>query len=122
MMFSNKRVISFAVSSIWTIFIALSFGLNFSVKAQTDSCVEELVKSLSDGKLKLETKATPYKLTGDFDGDKIEDLAVVVSLSDTVGNIEKKVKIENPYARAWGNEINTDLLALFIIHGKGKGW
>lgn len=32
------------------------------------------------------------------------------------------MKIENPYERAWGKEVNTELLALFIIHGKGKGW
>ncbi len=98
------------------------FGLNFSAEAHTALSVEDLVKSLSDGKLQVETKATPYKLIGDFNGDKVKDVAVIVSLSDTVENIGKVVKIENPYARAWGKEIKTELLALFVIHGKGKGW
>lgn len=103
-------------------FFTLLCGSNFSAEAQTAKSVEDLVKTLSDAKLQVETRATPYKLVGDFNGDKVEDAAVIVSLSDTVENTGKSVKIENPYARAWGNEIKTELLALFIIHGKGKGW
>lgn len=121
-MSGNNKSVLFSILTISGVFFILLFGLSFPVKGQTASCLEGLVKSLSDGKLQVETRATPYKLIGDFDGDKIEDVAVVVSLLDTVENIGKKVKIKNPYARAWGKEINPDLLALFIIHGKGKGW
>lgn len=107
---------------IVSIFVMLSCGLSFSARAQTASNVEDLVELISDGKLRVEMRATPYTLTGDFNGDKIEDVAVIVDINDTVENIGRAIKIENPYARAWGNEINTKLLALFIIHGKGKGW
>jgi len=101
-------------------FLTLLFSLN--TKAQTASSVEDLVKTLSDKKLQVETKAAPYQLVGDFNGDKIKDVAVIVSLSDTIENIGKTVKIEYPYARAWGKEVDAEDLALFIIHGKGKGW
>lgn len=121
-MFGKNKQRLFANLSLLITFFALLFGLSFSAEAQTAKSVENLVKSLSGGKLQVETRAFPYKLIGDFNGDKVKDVAVIVSLSDTVENIGKIVKIENPYARAWGKEINTELLALFIIHGKGKGW
>lgn len=102
--------------------LIVSNGPDVTVKAQTAASVEDLVKSICADKLTVEKRATPYKITGDFDGDKIEDVAVIVELNDTVKNIGKTVKIENPYARAWGNEIDEKLLALLMIHGKGKGW
>ncbi len=101
-------------------FFALLLVSNFAAQAQTAKKVEDLVKSLSGGKLQVETKATPYQLVADFDGDKIKDVAVVVSLSDTVENIAKNVKIVYPYF--FKKEVDTEILALFIIHGKGKGW
>lgn len=90
------------------------------VKAQTAASVEDLVKSLSENTLRVESRATPYRLVGDFNGDKVEDVAVVVSLSDTVETIGKFVRIEYPYY--FGKDVNSEILALFIIHGKGKGW
>ncbi len=101
-------------------FSALLFCLPLCASAQTATSVECLVKVMSKNTLEVETKATPYKLTGDFDGDKIEDVAVVVKLSDTVKNIENAVTVEYPYA--FGKDVDTDILALFIIHGKNKGW
>lgn len=98
----------------------LLFGLNFAAQAQTAATVESLVEKLSGGKLKTETKAVPYNIVGDFDGDKIGDVAVIVSLADTVENIGKIVKIQYPYYSE--KEVGADDLALFIIHGKGKGW
>lgn len=96
------------------------FALNFAAQAQTAASVEKLVETLSGGKLKTETKAVPYNIVADFDGDKINDVAVIVSLADTVANIGKTVKIQYPY---YGEkEVGADDLALFIIHGKGKGW
>ncbi len=100
--------------------IALLLCLPSSLKAQTAMSVEDLVKSLSRGTLQIETRATPHKLIGDFNGDKIKDVAVIVNLSDTVENIEKTVKVQYPYY--FGKDVDTDILALFIIHGKGKGW
>jgi hypothetical protein len=111
-----------ANAGVLSLFFTVLVGLSFSAPAQTATAVKELVKSLSNNKLRVETTATPYKLVGDFNGDKVEDVAVIVSLADTVENIRRAIKIENPYAGAWGDEINTELLALFIIHGKGKGW
>jgi hypothetical protein len=102
------------------VFFVLSVCLNLSIPAQTASKVEDLVKSLSGEKLKVESKATPYKLVGDFNGDKIEDVAVIVSLSDTVEKTAKTVKVAYPYY--FGKEVDAEDLALFIIHGKGKGW
>lgn len=101
-------------------YLMLPLCLNSFVNAQTSQNVEDLVNTISGGKLKVETKATPCKLTADFDGDKIEDVAVIVSLADTPVNIAKIVKIQYPYY--FGKKVNTELLALFIIHGKGKGW
>ncbi|MFN3329742.1 MAG: hypothetical protein ACK419_02325 [Pyrinomonadaceae bacterium] len=111
-----------AVLSALKFSVLLLLVLSFSAYAQTKKSVEDLVKSLSRGTLQVETKATPYKLVGDFNNDKVEDVAVIVSLLSPIEEIAKFVKIENPYARFWGKEINPDLLALFIIHGKGKGW
>ncbi len=49
----------------------------------------------------------------------MKDVAVIVGLSDTVEDISKTVKIEYPYFS--GKEVDAEDLALFIIHGKGKG-
>ena len=101
-MFNKNRSLLFSDLSLLIVFLTILSGLNFSAEAQTASSVEDLVRSLSDRKLRVETRATPYKLVGDFNGDKVKDVAVIVSFSDTVENIGKRVRIENPYARAWG--------------------
>ena len=103
-----------------TVFFVFPVCFNPSVQAQTASNVEDLVKLLSGEKLKVETRATPYQLVGDFNGDKIKDVAVIVSLSDTVKNVGKTVKIRYPYY--FEKEVDAKDLALLIIHGKGKGW
>jgi hypothetical protein len=128
-MVGGKKMISLKTNKVsWfslrlaTVIFVFLFGSALSIKAQTTADFEKLVKSLSDGKLKVETQAAPYYLVGDFNGDKIEDAAVIVSLIDKVENVGKVVKIEYPYAQAWGKKVKADDLALFIIHGKGKGW
>ncbi len=113
-----RQVKQSLVTSVF--FFALLLCVPTFLMAQTATSVEDLVKSLSKNTLQVETKATPYKLTGDFNGDKVEDVAVVVSLSDTVENIGKAVKIEYPYY--FGKDVDAEILALFIIHGKDKGW
>lgn len=105
---------------ILTAISTLLLCLDASAQAQTAKKVEDLVKSISGGKLKVETEAVPYELIGDFNGDKVNDVAVIVSLYDTVKNVAKNVKIEYPYFL--GKEVDAEDLALFIIHGKGKGW
>ncbi len=116
---TNKRKLQAGASLVISIFMLL-LCLNTSIEAQTGRSVEDLVKSISGGELKVETRAVPYKLVGDFDGDQVDDVAVIVCLSDTVENIAKNIKIEYPYFT--GKEVDTKDLALFIIHGKGKGW
>lgn len=101
------------------IFFALMI-FTISSAAQTASTVEDLVKQISGDTLKVEMKATPYKVVGDFDGDKVSDIAVIVSLTDTPANIAKKVKVQFPYYKE--KEVSNDDLALFIINGQGKGW
>ena len=100
-------------------FFAFLFGLSLSVKAQTAKTVEEIVESVSGGKLRVETKATPYKLAADLNGDKVEDVAVVVELLELPKNISPTVKKVYPY---YTQEVSKNDLALLIIHGKGKGW
>jgi len=102
-----------------SIFSVLAVFSN-SAAAQTASTIEDLVKQISGDKLKVETKATPYKIVGDFDGDKVDDIAVIVSLADTPANIAKKVKVQFPYYKE--KEVSSDDLALLIINGQGKGW
>lgn len=118
---TNKQTASIRLPALIAALV-LSCVFNFSARAQTAKSVEDLVKSISGGKLRVETRASPYKLVGDFNADKIEDVAVIVDLADSVEHIKKTVKIENPYAPAWGSRINTKILALFIVHGGGKGW
>ena len=103
-----------------TAIFILQLCLNVSAQTQAAKKAEDLVKSISGGKLKVENKAVPYELIGDFNGDKVKDVAVIASLPDTVENIAKDIKIEYPYFS--GKEVNAEDLALFIIHGKGKGW
>lgn len=117
----KNKLFRFSVRSATVIFVFL-FGSIFVIKAQTTADIGKVVKSLSNGKLKVETQAAPYSLVGDFDGDKVEDAAVIVSFTDSIESIGKVVKINYPYAQAWGKKVKADDLALFIIHGKGKGW
>lgn len=109
----------YALKFLSLIFLALAV-FSISAVAQTASTIEELVKQISGGKLKVETKATPYKIVGDFDGDKVDDIAVIVSLADTPANVAQKVKVQFPYYKE--KEVSNDDLALYIIHGQGKGW
>ena len=115
--FGSKRNMKARTLFLFGMFL---FGLNFSIKAQTTSTAEDLVKSLSGGKLRVESRATPHQLVGDFDGDKIEDVAIIVDLADTPENIAKTVKVAYPYY--YGKKVDPNILAVFIIHGKGKGW
>ena len=106
------------ITSIFLFALLVCFPI--LLMAQTTTSVKDLVKSLSQNTLRVETKATPYKLTGDFNGDKVEDVAVIVNLSDTAENVGKVIKIEYPYS--FGKDVDSEILALLIIHGKGKGW
>lgn len=99
--------------------LTLMFCLQFSVNAQAASNVEDLVKSLSGGKLKVETRARPYKLSADFNGDKVEDTAVIVELLDSPKSISPTVKKAYPY---YLNSVAKNDLVMLIIHGTGKGW
>ena len=119
MIINKDRTIKLFLLAL-TVFFVFPVCFNPSLHAQTASSVEDLVKSLSGKKLKVETRATPYQLIGDFNGDKVKDVAVIVSLSDTVENTVKTVKIEYPYY--FKKVVDANDLALFIIHGKGKGW
>lgn len=117
----DYRVKSTKMVTMQIIFpFVLLLCLSSSLEAQTAMSVEDLVKSLSKGTLQVETRATPDKLIGDFNGDKVKDIAVIVSLSGTVESIEKTVKVQYPYV--FGKDVDTSILALFIIHGRGKGW
>lgn len=101
--------------------LVLSFAAaTVFAEAQTAKTVEDLVPSISGGKLQVETRATPYQLVADFDGDKIKDVAVVVSLNDTPENVAKAVRVEYPYY--FKKEVDAEILALMIVHGSGKGW
>ncbi len=100
-------------------FLILFLGLSFSIRAQTEASVEKLVNSLSAGKLRVESKATPYKLTGDFNGDKIEDIAIIVELMDSPENVSSKIKKVYPY---YSKEVAKNDLMMLIVHGAGKGW
>lgn len=101
------------------IIFALTFCLSICAEAQTERSVKEIVKTLSGGKLKVETRAKPYKLEADFNGDKIKDAAIVVELLDLPKNIGAKIKKAYPY---YSKKASKNDLAMLIIHGAGKGW
>lgn len=114
----NKRKVNSLVLTLTTYFMLL-LCLSLSINAQTVQSVEDLVKLLSDGKLKVETRAVPYQLAGDFNGDKVKDIAVIVELLDLPKNISPAIKKVYPY---YIKTVAQNDLIMLIIHGKGKGW
>lgn len=64
----------------------------------------------------------PYSLTGDFNGDRFSDLAVMVRVRAPSGRLAKGVTILNPWDIRRTAAGGSSGLALAIIHGGRKGW
>lgn len=116
---ANKIIPGFKRAVIFFLLLVSMVGMT---SAQSLKDVEKLVTKLSKGKLRVESRATPYMLAGDFNRDGVKDAAIVVELKDSYKKIGYPIKVRNPYAPSWGKEVDESLLQLLIIHGKGKGW
>jgi hypothetical protein len=62
---------------------------------------QEIVQKQFGPGFKLDVKFVPF--IADFDGDKLEDLAIVVTGKDPIGNSAKfEYKVTDPYDSFWG--------------------
>ncbi|SRR6266496_66840 len=84
--------------------------------------VDEAIKASFGSVVQPATTFRPYYVTGDFNGDGVQDLAPVVLIKEKRGDLPKDLRIMNPFDD--GPKINfpqnpaaEHKLALAIIHG-----
>lgn len=68
----------------------------------------------------------PYYLTGDFNGDRAQDILIVVRIKGTRAELASDVTLYNPFERPKAvfptNPSANPTLAFAIIHGSKPGW
>jgi hypothetical protein len=93
-------------------------GANFNSKAQA------AVQRLFGPDLEPQSNRDAFFVTGDFNGDRWEDLAVLVRIKATTSSLPKEVKVLKPLGieSKSSTELSSPQLALAIVHGSREGW
>ena len=72
------------------------------------------------------TAFKPYYLTGDFNGDRAQDILIVVRITGPRAELASDVTLYNPFERPKAvfpaNPSANPTLAFAIIHGRKPGW
>ena len=89
--------------------------------------VIEVLKTSFGPALEPATRFKPFYLTGDFNGDGAQDIAIVVRIKGQRRDLAPDVKILNPFDDGPRVTFPVDsatkpTLALAIIHGTATGW
>jgi len=83
--------------------------------------VDEAIKASFGSVVQPATRFKPYYVTGDFNGDGVQDLAVVVLIKEKRGALPRDLRIMNPFdgpkINFPANPTSDHKLALAIIHG-----
>jgi len=83
--------------------------------------VDEAIKGSFGSVVQPATRFKPYYVTGDFNGDGVQDLAVVVLIKERRSALPKDLRIMNPFdgpkINFPANPTSDHKLALAIIHG-----
>jgi hypothetical protein len=86
------------------------------------SKVQSAVKRLFGPSVEAAADRNPYYLTADFNGDRQEDVMVLVRLKGTTGTLPKEVVVLNPWGYDSKNPGASSPLGLAIVHGSREGW
>ena len=70
---------------------------------------------------KVATTRQPAFITGDFNGDGIEDLAVLIKLDGTLST-SRQVQVSSPWEFPGSVQSNSYATSLVIINGSKDGW
>jgi hypothetical protein len=97
-------------------------GATASIHADLGEKAQVAVRRLFGGGVKPATDYKPYFLTGDFNGDRLKDLLVLVRVQNTRSGMPQEVRVLNPWGYETQNSSDTALLALAIIHGSSENW
>ena len=92
------------------------------INATRSASVDEAIKGSFGSVVWPATTFRPYYVTGDFNGDGVQDLAAVVLIKEKRGALPKEVRIMNPFddrpkINFPQNPATEHKLALAIIHG-----
>jgi hypothetical protein len=96
-------------------------------ESNRSAAVTEAFTTSFGSSLEAVTSFNPFYLTGDFNGDGAQDILIVVRLKGRRSELERDVKVLNPFYRTGEPTFPTDpaakpTLALAIIHGTNAGW
>jgi len=99
-----------------TIFSHSSIGTSQTV---ANAAIAEAVQRNFGNGVEVVTSFNPFQVTGDFNGDRLQDLAVVVRITGARNLLPKEVRLLNPFDR--GGSIHfprasDHRLALAILH------
>src|ERR1044072_126365 len=92
-----------------------------AAQPQTRASLSAAVQTSFGSVLKPVSYAKPFYLTGDFNGDRLQDLAVVVRVKGSRGSLPKDVRVLNPFDPQSGSTFPVDpgkenKLAIALIH------
>ena len=90
--------------------------------AGTGAKVQAAVRRLFGPSVEPAAEYKSYSLTGDFNGDALEDLLVLVRLKGAKSSLPKEVTVLNPWGYETKSSAGTSALALAIIHAARGGW
>jgi len=84
------------------------------------TAVAETVRRNFGSGVEVVTAFNPYQVTGDFNGDRVQDLAVVVKITSSRSLLPKDVRLLNPFEQAGAihfPQSAQNRLAIAILHG-----
>lgn len=126
---SNSRFLLLACS-------LLIAGLTTALTAQTtapkkagpnqSALIAEVLRTTYGSTVEAASSFQPFYLSGDFNGDEVPDILVVVRITGQRANLPLDVKLYNPFERPKAvfpaDPSANPTLALAIIHGGRPGW
>lgn len=124
---STARQIWFLTMCVLTCSL-LCLAINSAAKTRNEAAVQAdnarilaVVQRDFGVAVEVVTAFSPYRVTGDFNGDRLQDLAVVVRIKGSRKQLPKDVRLLNPFESSGSlhfpaNPSRENRLALAIVH------
>jgi hypothetical protein len=112
---------SILLKSLIVITVCLLSAASTSAQAPTPAILGEAVQKSFGSVVEAVTYSKPFYLTGDINGDRVQDLIIVVRVKGNRSSLAKDVRVLNPFAPEAGitfptNPARENKFAIAVIH------